>query len=241
MQIRIARHWLMALIACVLISFDLSAEFTVAKIFGDNMVLQRNEPIVIWGWGTSGEELSISFDAQTKGTTITDQGKWMVRLSPKEAGGPYTMQITGSTTTRFENILIGDVWLCSGQSNMEWRVHQTPYKEVDQDFLDMNMVRMFTVQIAWDCMPSQDIAGGQWNNLTPENIQAFSAVAYHFGKALNKDLDVPIGLVNSSLGATAIESWMSNDVLMEFEQIFLRFMKIHKVAIGSGHFLECVK
>ena len=144
-------------------SVPIHAEFTVAKVFGDNMILQRDSPIHIWGWGTPDEVLRISFNGSQKSITIDKEGTWEAYLPSFPVGGPHTLNIEGSNTVQFENILMGDVWLCSGQSNMQWNLHQTQYKEEDLDFLEKNMVRMFTVQIAWDCLPGEDIAGGQWS------------------------------------------------------------------------------
>ena len=214
-------HSLRSILMLVLISVaHLSAwsEVTMPRIFSDNMVLQRDKPMVVWGWAEPGEEVMVSLSWNTATTTADDYGKWTATLGAMEAGGPYILAVNGTNSLEFENVLIGDVWVCSGQSNMQWNIAQTGFEETDIEFLDLNMVRMFNVEIDWDCLPRDDFKGGQWHNLGEDNILFFSAVAYHFGKALHKDLDVPIGLINSSLGASYIEAWMSNEALMEFDQ-----------------------
>jgi len=194
------------------------ADVSLPKLFSDHMVLQRNQPINIWGWATPGEKVTVTFDSKNYETTSNNSGKWSVKMDPLPAGGPYVLEVSGINDISFQGILIGDVWLCSGQSNMQWNLHQTQYQELDTTFVRDAKVRLFTVGIQWDYQPLSDVQSGSWNEMSMDNIQFFSAVGYHFGKFLSQNVDVPIGLINSSLGASSIEAWMSNESLYQFDQ-----------------------
>jgi len=182
------------------------------------MVLQREQPIKIWGWATAGEAIEVSMAAQSATTTANSHGNWEVTLGKMPAGGPHEISIVGKNTIQLKDVLVGDLWLASGQSNMEWRISSTPFTETDSVLLSENQIRLFTVQIETDYLPRNDVKGGPWMNLTSQNISSFSAVAYHFGKFVHQEIGVPIGLINSSLGATSAEAWMSNESLMAFDQ-----------------------
>jgi len=182
------------------------------------MVLQRNQPINVWGWADPGEQVKVTFDGNRYKTVADVSGNWIIKMDPLSAGGPYVMEISGINELSFKDILIGDVWLCSGQSNMQWNLHQTNYQETDTTFVRDGTVRLFTVGIQWDYQPLTDVSSGSWSEMTMENIQFFSAVGYHFGKFLSQNVDVPVGLINSSLGASSIEAWMSNETLVAFDQ-----------------------
>ena len=182
------------------------------------MVIQRDKPIYIWGWAEPGEVISVHFRNQHLIDTTGTEGLWSVTFAPEKAGGPYNMRIIASAEIRLENILIGDVWMCSGQSNMQWPIRETTYHETDSSRIRSNQIRLFTVPIDTDYLPRKDIKGGIWKNLSWADLADFSAVAYHFGRVLQDSLSVPIGLISNSLGATSIETWMSNEMLLTFEQ-----------------------
>ena len=198
--------------------FSAQGQVALAHIFSDHMVLQREQPIKIWGWATAGEAIEVSMASQSATTTANSQGNWEVILKALPAGGPHEVSIKGKNTIELKDVLVGDLWLASGQSNMEWRISSTPFTETDSTLLHENQIRLFTVQIETDYLPRNDVKGGPWLNLTSENINKFSAVAYHFGKFIHREIDVPIGIINSSLGATSVEAWMSNESLMDFDQ-----------------------
>ncbi len=194
------------------------AEIHVAKVFGDNMVLQRNEVVNVWGWGTPGERLTLAInDREFKGR-VNREGSWLIEIGKFSAGGPYDLQLRGQNTITLKNIMFGEVWLCSGQSNMQYtlRMLGKDIKMIPQ--VDNEMIRMLTVETNADLLPADDIKGGQWKMANRETVPDFSAVAYYFGKLLYDSLKVPIGLINASLGATSIETWMSNEALKEFPQ-----------------------
>jgi sialate O-acetylesterase len=201
-----------------LLSHKVYGDVRLPKMFSDNMVVQRDKPIKVWGWAAPGEKVSVSFATTSVSAKADHAGKWSVALPAVKAGGPFELIIKGKNNLRLVNILAGDVWVCSGQSNMQWNISQTGYQEMDTTFVRKGKVRLFNVPVDTDYVPREDITGGEWKVLSIGNINSFSAVAYHFGKYLYEELEVPIGLISSNLGATAIETWMSNESLMQFPQ-----------------------
>ena len=185
------------------------AEVSVADIFSDNMVLQRNLELKIWGKADPGERLWVSFNGQKHRTKADRNGKWLVSLDAMKAGGPLDMTIHGNNEIVLQNILIGDVWVCSGQSNMEMKVSET--KNADQEIEEANFprIRLFTVPKKISNVPVEEIPDVSWQICTPENIKGFSAVGYYFGRDLQHEIDVPIGLIHSSWGGTVVETWTS--------------------------------
>ncbi len=207
-------------LCCMMLLYTLPAvaEVEMPNIFGDHMVLQRETAIPVWGWAGKGEKVTVSLHQTSVSTRADAQGKWMVKLPAMPAGGPFVLTIQGDNQRRFEDVWVGEVWVCGGQSNMQWTVANTNYEEKDTAFVQAAPVRLFTVQVDMDYMPQQDIKGGAWKTLSQESLQHFSAVAYHFGKFLHQSLGVPIGLISSNLGATSVETWMSNEALLQFPQ-----------------------
>lgn len=195
------------------------AEVKVAGIFGSQMVLQREQPIRIWGQAAPGEQVTVSF-SRTDGTkageqasTVADaKGQWELTLGKYPTGGSWALKVSASNTIEFDDILIGDVWLCSGQSNMQWVVKQA--QQADQEYAkaDLPAVRMFTVPRVVSIEPGTDVKA-DWIKAGPDTAAGMSAVGYFFGRALHEHLDVPIGLVNSSWGGTRIETWMTPKAL----------------------------
>lgn len=197
---------------------DVRGDVSLPKIFSDNMVLQRDIPINVWGWATPGENVSVTLDGKSVSTKATKTGKWLLKLPAMKAGGPFELTVQGKNKIVLSNILMGDVWICSGQSNMQWSISQTGYQVKDTALINKSRVRLFTVYIDTDYMPRDDVKGSGWQTLSVDNINQFSAVAYHFGKYIHEQLNVPIGLVSDNLGATNIETWMSNEALLQFPQ-----------------------
>lgn len=190
-------------------------------LFTDNAVLQRDRPIPIWGWATPGANLSVGIDGKKFWKTRAGaDGKWMVRIGPYKAGGPHTLTVDGSVpgemATR-SNILFGDVWLCSGQSNMEWGIDQANNGQQEIAAANYPDIRLFTVPQTVSGTPRQ-LVNSQWLVCNPTNIAAgksrgFSAVAYFFGRKLHQELKVPIGLIHSSWGGTVAEAWVHESAL----------------------------
>lgn len=205
-------------LALLILSLNAQAKIEMPRIFSNDMVLQRDMPITIWGWSAAGESIEISFKDQKIKTKADKEGNWNVKLKQSEYGGPYQMTIKGKENTiTYTNILIGDVWLCSGQSNMEWSVRYS--NDAEREIANANYpnIRLFTVEHALHSFPEKDVEG-EWKVCSPETVGDFSAVGYFFGCELNKETNIPIGLINSSWGGTGIETWTSSEVMKTFPQ-----------------------
>ncbi len=201
------RSLLLVLFACL--SLSIQAEVKLPKIFSSNMVLQQGIEIPVWGWANAGEEVTVSFKQSSVQTTADDNGKWMVKLPSQEYGGPFTLIVKGKNTIEFDNVMIGEVWVCSGQSNMEFQLVNAKNGSEQIEKANYPKMRLFTVPRKVAQFPEEDIAEGEWVECTPETAPYFSAVGFFFGKDLLEKLDVPIGLIHSSWGGTVAESWTS--------------------------------
>lgn len=182
------------------------------------MVLQRNITLPVWGWAGKGEKVSVQFLGQQFNATADSSGYWRVHIPPVSAGGPHQMVIAANKNTiTLKDILIGDVWVCSGQSNMEFNI--TDLNAAAEVIRDANYpsIRLFTVPQQMAKEPLQDIGSGKWQTCSSKSIADFSAVAYFFGKELQADIKIPIGLIHSSWGGTRIETWTSASALETVE------------------------
>ena len=188
------------------------ANITMPKIFGDNMVLQRNKPISIWGFAFAGEKVTVQFNGQTKTTKADKAGKWQLMLAAENAGGPYQLLVKGKNQVAINNILVGEVWICSGQSNMEmpiegWGKINNYQEEINN--ATYPQIRHFKVPNTVSTTLKDDITGGDWKICSPATAGDFSATAYFFARQLYNQLKVPIGLINTSWGGTQSEAWTS--------------------------------
>jgi sialate O-acetylesterase len=191
------------------------------------MILQRDTPLKIWGWAAVNEKVQIKFNGKTYKTKTGADGKWLIKLPAIKAGGPYTMDITGSNKISLNNILIGDVWICSGQSNM---VHQMELHSIRYatDIAQANnpAIRHFWIPTMTDMQgPHDDLPTGYWKSANPDDVRQFSAVAYFFAKMINEKYHVPVGLINASVGGTPIEAWTSEEGLQDFPAIQSAILK----------------
>jgi sialate O-acetylesterase len=207
--------FLLIWIGCSTVS--VSAMLKLPHIFRDGMVLQRNEVITIWGWADKGQDITVKFRNLQKVVKTDESGKWKCDIGVFEAGGPYEMTISADTTWRLNDIHIGEVWLCSGQSNMQYTLDMLGIKTSKADFNSPYPIHFFNVQIETDLIPSRDIAGGLWQNLNEKSAGQLSGTAYYFAKHLQSKLNVPIGIVVSCLGATTVETWMSAEALLPLD------------------------
>ena len=189
------------------------ADVTLPRILGSNMVLQRNHELKIWGWADKGEKVTVHFNDNVMSTRADHDGNWMVLLPAMKAGGPYNMKIRGRNILELENILIGDVWICSGQSNMEFPVGRGRNAEEEAAEANYHGLRLFTVPNNVQSEPAGDIPGGEWVECNPETVVPFSAVGYFFGRDIHKELKVPIGLISTNWGGTVIETWISMEAI----------------------------
>ena len=196
------------------------ADVKLPSVIGSNMVLQRGMTLPVWGQAEAGEAVTVSIAGQSVATKAADDGKWRVDLQPIEAGGPYEMKIDGKNSVTLTNILVGEVWICSGQSNMQWGVGGSLNPEQEISSATDSKIRLFTVPNVVGTEPQPDLIlntqqpdVGRWVECSPQTVGGFSAVGYFFGRELRKDLDVPIGLINTSWGGTPAESWVSRQAL----------------------------
>jgi len=199
----------LTLIVIVLSTLIGKAEVKLADIFSDNMVLQRNLNVKVWGSADPGEKVSLRFNGQKLRTKADKTGEWSMLLKPMQAGGPFEMTIKGKNEVVLKNILIGDVWVCSGQSNMQWPVSKSNNAEEEIKNANYPNIRLFEVPRKVSNVPLDDIPNATWKQCSSETIKNFSAVGYYFGRDLQKEIDVPIGLIHTSWGGTCVETWTS--------------------------------
>jgi sialate O-acetylesterase len=190
-----------------------SAQVTLPPFFNCNMILQQGIPIPVWGWASPGEKVSVTFNEKTVTTKTSRDGKWKVTLQPMNYGGPYKMVVKGKNLRTIENILIGEVWVCSGQSNMEFNLSSALNAEAEIAASNYPEIRLFTVKKRIAQTPQNNLEEGDWWECSPVSSPKFSAVAYFFGRALYQKLKVPIGLINTSWGGTVAETWTSPDAI----------------------------
>jgi sialate O-acetylesterase len=189
-------------------TFSSSADVIVSKAFGDHMVLQQGAPIRVWGTGDPGESVSVSLGGKTAKATTTKEGSWRVDLPSLTADGKsLTMTVKGKNTIEIKDVLLGEVWICSGQSNMEWAVNRSLNPKEEIATAKHPQIRLFNVpgHVAQP-EPGND-PRGKWQICSPESVPSFSAVGYYFGRELQKELNIPIGLVGTNWGGTRIEPW----------------------------------
>jgi len=192
-------------ICCVLSS---RAAIKLPALIGDHMVLQRDKPIPVWGYGNPGEAVEITFAGKDYHVTTDADGKWALQIPAMKAGGPYQMTLKGENTVTLNDILIGDVWVCSGQSNMEFGLYQA--KNAEQEIKEANypLIRLFSVNKSIELKPLGDTRGN-WSVCTSNTAQWFPAIGYFFARDVQRDIKIPIGLINASWGGTVVESWIS--------------------------------
>jgi sialate O-acetylesterase len=212
-----------------LTAFSAKADVKLPVLFQSNMVLQRDKPCNIWGTADKNETVSISFNNHNYSTKAVG-GKWKIILPQQSAGGPYQLSIKGKNTIVLDNVLFGDVWICGGQSNMQFSVREAEPKPDSSAFNNHN-IRLFTVGIGADFVPQDTVKDGSWKVANLKEAYRFTAVGFFFGSYLQQHLNVPIGLISDNLGATAVEEWMSNDAIHEFPQFdnfYNTYLKPHK-------------
>jgi len=200
---------LFAALLVLLLACPARAELSVAALFSDHMVVQQGQPLKVWGWGDAAATVTVQLGPQSRQTKVTDEGRWSVTISPPGEMGPHVLQVqSGQATLEIKDVLVGEVWLCSGQSNMAMTVSRAQDFASEQAAADLPQIRMFKVTSGHALEP-QDQCAGEWTVCTPETVGGFSATAYFFGRRLHTELSVPVGLINSSVGGTSVESWTS--------------------------------
>jgi sialate O-acetylesterase len=193
------------------------AHIKLPTLIGNNMVLQRGKPLNLWGNADPGEKITVLFKGKKYTAKTSKNGRWDVLLKPQIAGGPYDMTISGHDTVNLNNLLIGDVWLCSGQSNMFFTTKEVKNADQELSAADYPNIRLFYVPTQVNTVPQKDV-NAKWVACTPQSVASFSAVAYFFAKNLQAKFNVPIGLIESAYGGTPIEGWISPEGIMNEPQ-----------------------
>jgi sialate O-acetylesterase len=213
-------------LAALTVPFLLLAEVKLPALFTDNMVLQQQSEVAVWGWAQKGASVAVipSWSRKRHTTKADENGRWQLRIATPAAGGPYELTVSDGRPVTLKNILIGEVWICSGQSNMEM-----PMKGFRaQPVLGSNMailksanpsIRLYTVPRSSQLTPQEDSKPSAWKEAGPESVSGFSATAYHFGKLLHELLGVPVGLIHVSFSGSFAEAWMPADALKAFPEV----------------------
>lgn len=211
--------FLAALLAIFSIT-EAGAQVRLPQLVSDGMVLQRDAPLKIWGWAAPAEKINLTFNGKTYKTTASDDGKWDVTMKALKAGGPYTMNISASNRIQLKDILIGDVWFCSGQSNMALQMERVKEKFADEVAnVNYPQIRNFFIPTISDVSKvHEDLPPGKWTPALPGQILGFGAVSYFFAKDIHNKYKVPIGIINSSVGGTPIQAWTSEEGLKQIPQ-----------------------
>ena len=188
------------------------ADVKLPAIFGDHMVLQQDLPVPVWGTADAGEPVTVSINGQKVAATPDPMGHWKAVLQPLKAGGPFELAVAGKNAITLKDVLVGEVWVGSGQSNMEFHVSRAHDAEKEIAAAKFPRIRLFTVKKKVAAEPQSDCEGS-WSECTPASVPDFSAVAYFFGREIHKTLDVPVGLIHTSWGGTPAEAWTSRPAL----------------------------
>ena len=221
-----------ALVASLLgvISSPARADVKVPAIFGSHMVLQRDQKDRVWGWADAGESITVKITGQSHATKAGDDGAWHVMLDPMPAGGPHTLVIEGKNTLKLDDVLVGEVWICSGQSNMQWPVAAARDPDLEIATAKYPLIRFITVPNFGTQEPQKDFKG-RWQPCRPDTVGGLTAVGYFFGRRLFQMLDIPIGLINDAWGGSACEAWIRRDILAANEKyapMLKRWAKLEK-------------
>ncbi len=199
------------LVLLLLTGHFIFANIKLPRLFSDNMVLQRNQPVTIWGWADANEKVTVQFIGQTNTCKAGKDGRWKIILGAAATGGPYDLTLQGKNFIRLKNILVGDVWVCSGQSNMEWIVQNSNNAASEIANASYPVIRQFEVPNTIAASPQEDLIDGEWKICSPETVGSFTAAGYFFAREIFLQTHIPIGLINASWGATNIETWTSRE------------------------------
>ena len=218
-----SRIFMVCCLVVTLLALSVSGAGALIKlpaVIGDNMVLQQGRPMPVWGWADPGERITVEFNGQRIANVADSDGTWKVMLEAAKAGGPFKMSLSGNTENQIilNNILVGEVWVCSGQSNMQMTVSSS--NNADREIANANYprIRLFSVKRTVAHEPQEDCEG-EWVECTPQSIPGFSASAYFFGRLIHADLNVPVGLIHTSWGGTPAESWTTLGTLKEIPEL----------------------
>ena len=226
-----SKKW--ATLLLLLLAGSLTAQVKVPTYFSNNMVLQKGMAIPVWGWATPGEKVTVAIDQSSMSTTADKEGKWNVKLPAMNYGGPYQLTIQGKTNLSFENVMIGEVWVCSGQSNMEFQLITSKNGEAEVAASNYPNIRLFTVKKTISHHQQEKLQDGEWSQCSPATSSNFSAVGYFFGRELHQKLNVAIGLINSSWGGTIAETWTSEQTIGQNPDFTNQLAQLKKVNLDD--------
>jgi len=229
------------LLLFLLLALSASAQIRLPKLISDGLVLQREQALNIWGWSAPGEEIHLQFRASSYHTTADEAGNWEMTLPPQDAGGPDDMLLKGSNEILVKDILVGDVWVCAGQSNMVLPMERVKERYADDiAAAEYPEIRNFFIPTATRLQgPETDLPAGQWKSANPEDVLGFGAVSYFFAREIYETTRIPIGLINASVGGTPIEAWISEDGLLAFPNLMEQVAQnkdsayVHKILLQS--------
>ncbi len=221
----------LAVLGGLLAGQPVRAEVKLPAILSDHAVLQRDASLPIWGWADPGEEVTITLAGQTRSTRAAADGKWLVRFDRLPAGGPLTLDVKGKNTLTVRDLLVGEVWLGSGQSNMAMTVNRCLDAAKEKTAATFPAIRMFR-EASDPASQPQQLGSGKWEICSPDTVDRFSATAYFFGREIHKALQVPVGLINSSVGGTPIEAWTRWDAQKDRAELKPLFEKWDRDAAG---------
>jgi len=223
-------------IAFIVMTVNAQSQVKLPRLIRDSMILQRDQKVNIWGWASVNEKVNVQLNGKTYKAKTGADGKWLITIPPTKAGGPYTITITGKNKIILQDILFGDVWFCSGQSNMvhQMNIHDITYA-ADIQSANYPEIRQFLVPVGNSLDgPRNNLPGGSWKAAVGEEVRPFSAVAYFFAKKLYEKYHIPIGIINASVGGTPIEAWTSAEGLKEFPAMQITIQKNKDTAYVNG-------
>ncbi|AXB56838.1 sialate O-acetylesterase [Flavobacterium fluviale] len=211
----------------LIITFSVNAQIKLPRLISDGMILQRDTKVNIWGWASANENIELDFKGKKYKTTTSEEGKWSIQLPSQKAGGPFEMTLKGTNTIVLKNILFGDVWLCSGQSNMELPMERLKDKYKDEIAKSQNSnVRQFLVPDEYYFEKERtDFSSGSWVEANPVNVLQFTGVGYFFANEIYEKYKIPIGLINSALGGSPAESWINEEGIKKFPDYYQEYLK----------------
>ena len=231
MTISTQKKWTTLLL--FLLAATLNAQVKLSPIFSNNMVLQKGMEIPVWGWASPGEKVTVILEKGKASAKANKDGKWTLKLPAMNYGGPFTMTVKGKNLQTLDNILIGEVWVCSGQSNMEFSMLSVKNSDAEIAASNNPDIRLFTVKRRISGTPQEQLEEGEWVKCSPATTPRFSAVAYFFGKELNQKLRVPIGLINTSWGGTVAETWTSEQMIGQNPDFANQLAQLKKVNLDD--------
>ncbi|MCX7421696.1 MAG: sialate O-acetylesterase [Planctomycetia bacterium] len=211
------RAWMAAVALVAGVSSTAQADVKLPNVFGDHMVLQQGQKNKVWGLADAGEDVTVSIDAQNHKAKAGANGEWHVMLDPRKVGGPYALTVKGKNEVKFEDVLVGEVWICSGQSNMQWSVNASNDPDLERATAKYPKIRMINFPQIGVQEPIWTHKDRQWQVCAPATVGGFSAVGYFFARQLHQTLDVPIGMINNAWGGSACEAWIRRDILAKDE------------------------